>query len=145
MMAVFSLLLNFREYVMNCGGGRITTTIMMKINPSPAQRNDELEFIELTGIDDYNLDQQLKSEGLRIRAVHNKETVLMLLAQQLPAQLEYQFACTSKLDDAVYERLLGLLDEAIQSGKYSKVRRLSIVRVAFVSLCFHSMSLTQVT
>lgn len=45
-----------------------------------------------------------------------------LLAQQLPTHLDVQFS-TSKLEDVAYERLLGLLDDAIQ---YSKLRRLSI-------------------
>ena len=97
----------------------------MEIDPSPTRPN-ELEFIELTGINDHALDQELEPEGLRIRALRSKETVLMLLAQQLPAQLEYRFGCTTELEDAAYERLLGLLDEAIQTGKYSKLRRLSM-------------------
>ena len=104
----------------------------MEIDPSPTQPNDELEFIELTGIDDHTLDQRL--EGLGIRDMRNRapdfksvsETVLMLLVQQLPAQLEYSFDSSSKLGGAAHKRLLYLLDEAIQSGKYSKLRRLSM-------------------
>ena len=49
----------------------------------------------------------------------------MVLAQQLPTQLDLQVSICD-LEDAAYERLLGLMDEAIQSGKYSKVRRLSM-------------------
>jgi hypothetical protein len=112
----------------------------MEIDPSPARPNDELEFIELTGIDDYALDQELAglyTEGIRdLRHMPSvtknaSESVLMLLARQLPTQLEFRFNRTSELEGAAYERLLDLLDEAMQSGKYSKVRRL---RMSFSSL-----------
>ena len=110
----------------------LTSTITMEIDPSPTQPNDELEFIELTGIDDHTLDQRL--EGLGIRAMRNQapdvksvsEFVLMVVVQQLPAQLEYSFDRVSKLGEAANNRLLYLLDEAIQSGKYSRLRRLSM-------------------
>ena len=59
------------------------------------------------------------------------ESVLMLLARQLPTQLEFRSNRTSELEGRAYERLLDLLDEAMQSGKYSKVRRLSM---SFTSL-----------
>ena len=48
----------------------ITST--MEIDPSPTRPNDELEFIELTGINDHALDQELMglfTEG--IQAVRN--------------------------------------------------------------------------
>ena len=110
----------------------LTSTITMEIDPSPTQPNDELEFTELTGIDDHTLDQRL--EGLGIRAMRNRapdvksvsEFVLMVVVQQLPAQLEYSFDRVSKLGEAANNRLLYLLDEAIQSGKYSRLRRLSM-------------------
>ena len=110
----------------------ISSTATMDIDPSPTPPNDELEFIELTGIDDHTLDQRL--EGLGIRAMRDKAPdvkfvsgiVLMLLVQQLPAQLEYSFDRASKLGEAAHKRLLYLLDEAIQSGKYFKLRRLSM-------------------
>ncbi|KAF8666540.1 hypothetical protein AX14_006468 [Amanita brunnescens Koide BX004] len=103
----------------------------MEIDPSPAQANDELEFIELTGINDDVLDQEL---GERIRRLRNNfktpDIVLMLLAQQLPAQLDLksQVDRISELKDAVYERLLGMLNDAIQSGKYYKIRRLKLLQ-----------------
>ena len=109
----------------------------MEIDPSPARPN-ELESIELTGIDDYILDQKLaglirdlRSSVPDVKAV--SETVLMLLAQQLPAQLEYQLYRISKLEHVVYERLLGLIDEAIRSGQYSKLRRLSMPFASLVT------------
>lgn len=40
----------------------------MEIDPSPTRPNDELESMELTGIDDYVLDQELVglyTEGIR--------------------------------------------------------------------------------
>ena len=98
----------------------------MEIDPSPAQANDELESIELTGINDDALDQELAE---RIRGLRKTlDVVLMLLAQQLPTQLDLQIEVTriSKLSDAAYERLLDMLNEAIQSGKYHKLRRLSM-------------------
>ena len=106
----------------------------MEIDPSPARPNDELEFIELTGIDDDALDQQLAAVIRALGIMANNvpdikpllETALMMLAQQLPTQLEFQFDRTSKLENTTYERLLGLLEEAIQSGNYSKLRRLSM-------------------
>ncbi|KAF8627900.1 hypothetical protein AX14_011296, partial [Amanita brunnescens Koide BX004] len=52
----------------------------------------------------------------------------MLLAQQLPTQLDYQINRISKLEDEAYERLLGMLHEAIQSGKYHKLRRLKLLQ-----------------
>ena len=104
----------------------------MENDPSPTQPNDELEFTELTGINDYDLDQKLRLPG-RIQNLREdsdiigvSEIVLMLLAQQLPAQLEYRSNCTSELKDAAYERLLNLMREAIQSRGYSKLRRLSM-------------------
>ena len=99
----------------------------MEIDPSPAQANDELEFIELTGINDDALDQELAEwiRGLR-KTLKTLDVVLMLLAQQLPTQLDYQINRISKLEDEAYERLLGMLHEAIQSGKYHKLRRLSM-------------------
>ena len=100
----------------------------MEIDPSPTLPNDELEFIELTGIDDHALDQELaghiRSSVPDVKAV--SESVLMLLALRSPAQLEYRFGCTTELEGAVYERLLGLIGEAIRSGQYSKLRRLSM-------------------
>jgi hypothetical protein len=131
----FSLLLNFREYVVNCGRiSGISSTTTMEIDPSPTRPNDELEFIQLTGINDYDLDQQLAGAiedliqdlDLRKDIKRVSKVVLMLLAQQLPAQLQYRLKCTSELEGAAHERLLGLLDEAIRSGKYSKLRRLSM-------------------
>ena len=97
----------------------------MEIDPSPAQANDELEFIELTGINDDALDQELAE---RIRGLRKTlDVVLMFLAQQLPTQPDLQFTTRiSKLSDAAYERLLDMLHEAIQSGKYHKLRRLSM-------------------
>ena len=106
----------------------------MENDPSPTQPNDsdELEFTELTGINDYDLDQKLRLPG-RIQNLREdsdiigvSEIVLMLLAQPLPAQLEYRSNCTSELKDAAYERLLNLMREAIQSRGYSKLRRLSM-------------------
>ena len=108
----------------------------MEIDPSPTRPNDELEFIELTGINDHALDQELaglRTEG--IQAGRNtapaitksiSESVLMILARQLPTRLEFRFNRTSELEDAAYQKLLDLLDEAMQSGKYYKVRRLSM-------------------
>jgi hypothetical protein len=100
----------------------------MEIDPSPTQANEELEFIELTGINDDTLDQEFaeRIRGLR-KTQKTLDVVLMFLARQFPTQLDLQTIVTrtSKLSDAVYERLLGMLHEAIQSGKYSKLRRLS--------------------
>ena len=101
----------------------------MEIDPSPAQANDELELIELTGINDDVLDQELVERIRRLRGGYGTPgVVLMMLAQQLPAQLdlESQVDRISELKDAVYERLLGMLNDAIQSGKYYKIRRLSM-------------------
>ena len=88
----------------------------MEIDSSLTQANDELEFIELTGIHDDILDQEIVEEvqGLRNKA---PGVVLMLLTQQLPTQLDCQIKRISKLEDQVYERLLGMLNEAIWSGK----------------------------
>ena len=103
----------------------------MEIDPSPAQANEELEFIELTGINDDALDQELAE---RIRGLRKTlDVVLVLLAQQLPTQLDLQIMGDlvvrriSKLSDAAYERLLDMLNEAIHSGKYHKLRRLSML------------------
>ncbi|KAF8653247.1 hypothetical protein AX14_008313, partial [Amanita brunnescens Koide BX004] len=95
----------------------------MEIDPSHTKPNDELEFIELTGINDDALDQELAEKTRRMRL--EPGIALMLVAQQLPRQLEIR---TSELEDAAYERLLGMLDEAIQSGKYFKLRRLKILQ-----------------
>ncbi|KAF8625877.1 hypothetical protein AX14_011531 [Amanita brunnescens Koide BX004] len=105
---------------------------MMEIDPSSAQANDELGFIELTGINDDALDQEFVEEVQRLR---NKapEVVLMLLAQQLPTQLDCQINRISKLSDAAYERLLDMLNEAIQSRTYHKLRRLSMLLLVSVT------------
>ena len=119
----------------------ISSAATMEIDPSPTRPNDELESMELTGIDDYALDQELVglyTEGIRdmrhmpTMTKNASESVLMLLARQLPTQLEFRFNRTSELEGTAYEKLLDLLDEAMQSGKYSKVRRLSM---SFTSLC----------
>ena len=104
----------------------------MEIDPSPAQANDELEFIELTGINDDALDQELAE---RIRGLRKTlDVVLMFLAQQLPTQPDLQFTTRiSKLSDAAYERLLGVLNQAVQSGKYHKLRRLSMLLLVIVT------------
>ena len=104
----------------------------MEIDPFSAKANDELEFIELPGINDDALDQLLAGliRDLRNNVPDTKsvsQTVLMLVAQQLPIQLEFRFNHTSELEDVAHERLLGLLDDAIQSGKYYKLRRLDLV------------------
>ena len=105
----------------------------METDPFPAQVIDELEFIELTGINDDALDQELaeRTRDMRRNLRRNQEIVLMLVAQQLPAQLDFQLNLTFRLKDATYERLLGMLDEAIQSGKYYKLRRLSMSLAGF--------------
>ena len=99
----------------------------MEIDPSPAQANDELELIELIGMNDDALDQEFaeRIRGLR-KTRRVPDVVLMLLAQQLPTQLDYQTNRIDKLEDEAYERLLSMLNEAIQSGKYHKLRRLSM-------------------
>ena len=106
---------------------------MKKIDPSPAQVIDELEFIELPGINDDSLDQELAEATRHMRNWKALEmnAALMLVAQQLPAQLEFQLNLTSELKDAAYERLRGLLNDAIHSGKYSKLRRLSTSLASF--------------
>ena len=107
----------------------------METDPFPAQVIDELEFIELTGINDDALDQELaeRTRDMRRNLRRNQEIMLMLMlvAQQLPAQLDFQLNLTSRLKDATYERLLDMLDDAIQSGKYSKLRRLSTSLASF--------------
>ena len=107
----------------------------MGIDPSPAQVIDELEFVELPGINDDSLDQELAEATRHMRnwkaLEMNAAFPLMLVAQQLPAQLEFQLNLTSKLKDAAYEKLRGFLNDAIHSGKYSKLRRLSTSLASF--------------
>ena len=112
----------------------------MENDPSPTQPNDELEFTELTGINDYDLDQKLRLPG-RIQNLREdsdiigvSEIVLMLLAQQLPAQLEYRSNSTSELKDAAYERLL---DE----GGHSVKRVLQITSPKYAT-CYRHLELT---
>ena len=57
----------------------------MKIDPSPAQANDELRFIKLTGRNDDVLDQELVERIRRLRKGYGTPgMVFMMLAKQLP-------------------------------------------------------------
>ncbi len=83
-----------------------------------------LQYFDLTDIDDDKLDQQLTETFEGSRSHYEPTMVLAAVARQLPDKLEFNLDILEY--GQAHDRLHSLIDDAMQTQDYSKLRRLSM-------------------
>ncbi|KAF8340879.1 hypothetical protein F5887DRAFT_1225825 [Amanita rubescens] len=102
-----------------------TITAEFDVVPAPS-KPAELQYFDLTDIDDHKLDQQLTEKFQGLRSHYEPTIVLAAIAKQLPDKLEFN-PDILKYGPA-QDSLRSLIDDAMQTQDYGKLRRLKLLK-----------------